>query len=74
MGIGVGRIYVPSAEGMASDPQQLADMSIPPIFGTQSRQPPATPSQCALDDPETNWILKNAVGTAKSHPYSAPRS
>lgn len=73
-GIGVGRIYLPTAEGAAANPQELADMSVPPMFGTTPRQPPSAPSQCALDDPETNWMLKNAVGTAKSHPYSAPRA
>jgi hypothetical protein len=74
MGIGVGRIYVPAAEGAAGNPQQLSDATIPPMFGTTPRQPPSVPSQCALGDPETAWILKNAVGTAKSHPYSAPRA
>lgn len=74
MGIGVGRIYVPSAEGVAADPQQLAELSVPAMFGTTPRQPPSAPSQCALNDPEANWMLKNAVGTAKSHPYSAPRA
>lgn len=73
-GIGVGRIYIPAAEGLAKHPQKLAEMCVPAMFGTTERQPPSEPSQCALGDPETAWILKNAVGTAKSHPYSAPRA
>ncbi len=73
-GIGVGRIYLPSEEGAAADPQKLADASVPPMFGTNMRQPPSAPSQCAIGDPETSWVMKNAVGTAKSHPYSAPRA
>jgi hypothetical protein len=73
-GIGVGRIYVPSAEGSAANPQGLSDVSVPPMFGTTARQAPSGPSQCAIGDPETAWMLKNAVNTAKSHPYSAPRA
>ncbi len=73
-GIGVGRIFVPSDEGLAGNPQALADSSVPALFGTSPRAPTTAPSQCGLGDPETAWVLKNAVGTAKSHPYSAPRA
>ncbi len=73
-GVGVGRIYVPSMETSAGNPQALSDMTVPALFGTYERQGPSQPSQCAANDPETSWILKSAVGTAKSHPYSAPRA
>lgn len=73
-GIGVGRVFVPTQEGLANNPQALAETSVPEMFGTTPRAPPSAPSQCAQGDPETAWILKNAVGTAKSHPYSAPRA
>jgi hypothetical protein len=73
-GIGVGRIYVPSIESAADDPQMLSDVSIPPVFGTFPRQPPSQPSQCSFGDPEKAWFVKDSAGqTAKSHPYSAPR-
>jgi hypothetical protein len=73
-GIGTGRIYVPSAEGAASNPQALSD-TMPTIPQTFPRAPPAAASQCALNDPETSWSLKgNVAGGAKSHPYSAPRA
>jgi hypothetical protein len=73
-GMGVGRIYVPSAEGAAGNPQALADGTLPSMFGTFPRQAPAQPSHCAIGDPEQEWVNKNAEGTAKSHPYSAPRA
>ncbi len=72
-GVGTGRIYVPSIESAADDPQMLSDISIPNIFGTFPRQAPATPSRCGAADPETAWQLKGADVSAKSHPYSAPR-
>lgn len=73
-GIGTGRIYVPNAESAAGNPQALSDV-MPPIPQTFSRQAPTVASQCALNDPETSWTLKNTVaGGAKSHPYSAPRA
>jgi hypothetical protein len=77
-GIGTGRIYVNSASGSASNPQALSDVSVPPIPNTFPRQPPSVGSQCAADDNETAWEVKGNVsltgGSAKSHPYSAPRS
>lgn len=73
-GIGVGRIFVPSAEGAAANPQALADGTLPNMFGTYARQPPTQGSQCAIGDPEQEWVSKNMEGTAKSHPYSAPRA
>jgi hypothetical protein len=73
-GIGVGRIYVPSLEGAAAEPQQLSDATVPALFGTYARDGPTNASQCALGDPEQAWFLKNAQGTAKSHPYSGPRA
>jgi hypothetical protein len=77
-GIGTGRIYVNSASGLAADPQKLSDVSVPHIPETFPRNPPSSPSQCALDDNETFWSVKGSAseigGSAKSHPYSAPRS
>lgn len=77
-GIGTGRIYVNSASGSASDPQALSDLSVPEIPDTFARNPPSSPSQCAMNDNETRWTIKGDVntygGSAKSHPYSAPRS
>jgi hypothetical protein len=73
-GVGVGRIYVPSIESAADDPQMLADVSVPAIFGTFPREAPAEGSHCAVGDPETMWDLKGSQQTAKSHPYSAPRA
>lgn len=76
-GIGTGTIYVPDAESLASDPQALSDRTIPKIPQTFEREPPRTGSQCALNDPETVWSEKGAatnMGSAKSHPYSAPRA
>lgn len=77
-GIGVGRIYVPSAESVASDPQALSDQTVPEIPFTFPRHPPSAPSQCAIGDPEHTWSLKGDAniygGSAKSHPYSAPRA
>jgi len=77
-GIGTGRIYVNSASGSASDPQALSDASIPDIPDTFPRNAPAEGSRCAVNDNETAWSVKgltNQYGSsAKSHPYSAPRS
>jgi len=77
-GIGTGRIYVNSASGSASNPQALSDISIPPIPNTFPRDPPRVASQCATEDTETAWSIKGNTNThgssAKSHPYSAPRS
>lgn len=77
-GIGTGRIYVPSASASASNPQALSDVSVPAIPNTYSRQAERIGSQCAVNDPETAWSLKGDValygGSAKSHPYSAPRA
>ena len=77
-GIGTGRIYVNSASGSAGDPQELSDVSVPKIPDTFPREPPSKPSQCARMDPETAWSIKGDAnsygGSAKSHPYSAPRS
>ena len=77
-GIGTGRIYVNTASGSASDPQALSDVSVPAIPNTFPREPPNKASQCASDDNETAWKIKgdtNKYGSsAKSHPYSAPRS
>lgn len=76
-GIGTGTIYVPSAESLASDPQALSDRTIPQIPQTFKREPPRAGSQCALGDPETTWTLRGEAavgGSAKSHPYSAPRA
>ncbi len=73
-GVGTGRIYVPSIESAADDPQMLADVSIPAIFGTFPREAPSEVSKCALADPEGAWALKGAPMNAKSHPYSAPRA
>jgi hypothetical protein len=72
-GVGTGRIYVPSVESAAADPQMLSDVSIPEIFGTFPREAPAEGSKCALADPEGMWAMKGAPVSAKSHPYSAPR-
>jgi len=77
-GIGVGRIYVPSAVGSASDPQALSDISVPKIPRTYARQAPRIGSQCALNDPETSYGIRGDAATlgssAKTHPYSAPRA
>ena len=76
-GIGTGRIYVPEAESAAGDPQALSDATIPKMPQTWERQPPRVGSICAADDPEKMWSLRGDVtkfgGSAKSHPYSAPR-
>jgi hypothetical protein len=72
-GIGTGRIYVGSASGSAADPQALSD-TMPAIPNTFPRQGPSAPSQCAPNDAETAWSLPNIPGSAKSHPYSAPRN
>jgi len=78
MGIGTGRIFVPSSAGNASSPQALSDEGVPQIPLTFPRHPPRLPSQCAVDDPETQWSIGGAVAqygaSAKSHPYSAPRA
>jgi hypothetical protein len=73
-GIGTGRIYVPSIESAADDPQMLSDVSIPAIFGTFARETPTKASNCALADVEGTWVRKDAPVNAKSHPYSAPRA
>lgn len=73
-GVGVGRIYVPSVAAAADDPQTLSDVTVPGLFGTFPRAPPAEGSQCGTADEEQMWFMKEAVGTAKSHPYSAPRA
>ena len=77
-GIGTGRIYVNSASGSASDPQSLSDVSVPSIPDTFPRESPNTASKCAPTDTETAWSIKGDTavygGSAKSHPYSAPRS
>jgi hypothetical protein len=73
-GIGVGRIYVPSLENAANEPQQLSDSTVPQLFGTFARDGPSRASQCAIGDPEQAWFMKNTENTAKSHPYSAPRA
>jgi hypothetical protein len=76
-GIGTGRIYVPSAEGAAGNPQALSE-TMPQIPQTFSRAPPQVPSVCAVDDKETAWALHGPIeqygSSAKSHPYSAPRA
>ena len=76
-GIGTGRIYIPSAEGAAANPQALSD-AMPQIPQTYSRAPPRIPSTCAVNDPETAWSLHGPIerygSSAKSHPYSAPRA
>ena len=76
-GIGTGRIYVPSAEGSAANPQALSD-AMPAIPQTYSRAAPHIPSSCAVNDPETAWSLHGPIerygSSAKSHPYSAPRA
>lgn len=78
MGIGTGRIYVPSAESLASNPQRLAEVVTPGLPGTFGRNPPSVASQCAIGDSETEYKVKGDVarfgGSAKSHPYSAPRA
>jgi len=77
-GIGTGRIYVPASAGNASSPQALSDEGVPQIPATWARHPPRLPSQCAVDDPETQWSIRGDVAefgaSAKSHPYSAPRA
>jgi hypothetical protein len=74
-GIGVGRIYVPSVESAADDPQTLSDVCVPALFGTFPCTPPSKPSSCAQVDAEQHWYAPDAPdGTAKSHPYSAPRA
>jgi hypothetical protein len=76
-GIGTGRIYIPSAAAAADKPQQLSDLSVPQIPLTFPREAPRIGSKCAIDDPETAWTVKGDTsiygGSAKSHPYSAPR-
>jgi hypothetical protein len=76
-GIGTGRIYVPSAEGAAADPQALSD-AMPKLPQTFARSPSSVPSSCAIDDPEAAWSLHGPIerygSSAKSHPYSAPRA
>ena len=78
MGIGTGRIYVPTAESLASNPQRLAEVVTPGLPGTFGRNPPSVASQCASGDSETEYKVKGDVarfgGSAKSHPYSAPRA
>lgn len=77
-GIGVGRIYVPTAVGSASNPQALSDISVPTLPRTYARQPPRVGSQCAVNDPETSYNIHGPAATfgssAKTHPYSAPRN
>jgi hypothetical protein len=74
-GIGVGRIYVPSVESAADDPQMLSDISVPAIFGTYPRVAPKECSDCAVGEAETQWCQKPAIEQpAKVHPYSAPRA
>lgn len=77
-GIGTGRMYVASAVNSASNPQALSDASVPAIPMTFPREPPSVGSQCSRNDTETAWSVKGDVarlgGSAKSHPYSAPRS
>lgn len=77
-GVGVGRIYVPSAAAMATNPQALSDSTMPAVPMTYPRAPPRIASKCALNDPETAWSVKGPAaaygGSAKSHPYSAPRA
>lgn len=77
-GIGTGRVYVMSAANSASNPQALSDASVPEIPMTFPREPPSVGSQCAQNDTETAWSVKGDSerfgGSAKSHPYSAPRS
>jgi len=76
-GIGTGRVYIPTATGLAAAPQQLSDRTVPRIPGTYPRQPPSLGSQCALGDTETEYKVRGDVAahgsSAKSHPYSAPR-
>lgn len=76
-GIGTGRIYIPSAAAAADKPQELSDISVPKIPLTFPREAPRIGSKCAIDDPETAWTVKGDTsiygGSAKSHPYSAPR-
>jgi len=75
-GIGTGRIYIPSAESSSGNPQALSD-TMPAIPQTFAREAPRVGSQCALSDPETAWSIKGDAamnGSAKSHPYSAPRA
>jgi hypothetical protein len=69
VGIGTGRIYVPSAEGAAADAQMLSDISVPKLHMTFEPQGPRIASQCALGDPETMW-----APTGRANPYSAPRA
>ncbi len=77
-GIGVGRIYVPSAAASAENPQALSDTSVPNIPQTYPRQPPRIGSQCAVGDPEKAYLVHGDASfygsSAKSHPYSAPRA
>lgn len=77
-GIGTGRIYVPSASGIADDPQALSDTTVPQIPLTFARAPPRIGSQCAINDVEKVWSIKGDAAmygaSAKSHPYSAPRA
>jgi hypothetical protein len=77
-GIGTGRIYVPSSAQYASSPQTLSDLNVPVIPKTFARKPPRFPSQCAPDDPATQWSIQDNLAVfsagAKSHPYSAPRA
>lgn len=76
-GIGTGRIYIPSAESSADNPQALSD-AMPQIPLTFTRVPSQVPSACAVDDKETAWALHGPIeqygSSAKSHPYSAPRA
>jgi hypothetical protein len=75
-GIGTGRIYIPSTESSSGNPQALSD-TMPAIPQTFAREAPRVGSQCALGDPETAWSIKGDAamnGSAKSHPYSAPRA
>jgi hypothetical protein len=76
-GIGTGRIYIPSAENSAANPQALSD-GMPAIPQTYARAAPQIPSSCAVNDAETAWSLHGPIerygSSAKSHPYSAPRA
>lgn len=78
MGIGTGRIYVPTAEYASENSQTLSDITVPAIPMTYPRNAPHTASQCAMNDAETTWNFTNDIvqygQSAKSHPYSAPRA
>jgi hypothetical protein len=75
-GIGTGRIYVPDATSAASNPDSLAETTLPTMVNTYGMTGQSKESECAVDDPEKMWrFLDQPSGlSARATPYSAPRA